>query len=57
VFIWGRRFDKARRLVKSLVHQGLEAQAADSVEAVFAQCNVVITCIPSAADDCAVSGG
>lgn len=48
VFIWGRRFDKARRLVKSLVHQGLEAQAADSVEAVFAQCNVVITCTPSA---------
>lgn len=48
VFIWGRRFDKAQRLAKSLVHQGLEAQAADSVEAVFAQCNVVITCTPSA---------
>lgn len=48
VFIWGRRFDKAQRLAKSLVHQGLDAQAADSVEAVFAQCNVVITCTPSA---------
>jgi len=47
VFIWGRRFDKARCLVKSLVHQGLEAQAADRVEAVFAQCNVVITCTPA----------
>lgn len=48
VFIWGRRFDKAQRLAKSLVHQGLDARAADSVEAVFAQCNVVITCTPSA---------
>lgn len=48
VFIWGRRSDKAQRLAKSLVHQGLDAQAADSVEAVFAQCNVVITCTPSA---------
>lgn len=48
VFIWGRRFDKAQRLAKSLMHQGLDAQAADSVEAVFAQCNVVITCTPSA---------
>ncbi|WP_448654042.1 ornithine cyclodeaminase family protein [Pseudomonas fluorescens] len=48
VVIWGRSPEKAQRLAKSLAHHGLKAQAADSVESVFAQCNLVITCTPSA---------
>ncbi|MGY1920043.1 ornithine cyclodeaminase [Pseudomonas tolaasii] len=47
VVIWGRNSEKAQRLAKSLAHHGLKAQAADSVAAVFTQCNLVITCTPS----------
>ncbi len=47
VVIWGRAPDRAQHLASALTREGLNAQAADSVEAVFAQCNLVITCTPS----------
>jgi len=47
VVIWGRSPERAQHLANALQQAGLKAQAADSVEAVFAQCNLVITCTPS----------
>lgn len=47
VVIWGRAPERAQHLANALQQAGLKAQAADSVEAVFAQCNLVITCTPS----------
>ena len=47
VVIWGRAPERAQHLANALQQAGLKAQAADSIEAVFAQCNLVITCTPS----------
>lgn len=47
VRIWGRDQAKADHLAKSLSHQGLAARAVLTVEEVFEQCNVIITCTPS----------
>ncbi|MFP3517087.1 ornithine cyclodeaminase [Pseudomonas sp. SIMBA_077] len=45
--IWGRDTNKADRLAAKLKDSGLTARAVETVEDVFQQCNVVITCTPS----------
>ena len=47
VVIWGRVKEKAERLAESLQLHALTAHAVLTVEDVFKQCNVVITCTPS----------
>jgi ornithine cyclodeaminase len=49
VWIWARNKDKAVPVVDRLRRQGLDASAADSVDRLFGECSVVLTCTPAAA--------
>lgn len=48
VCLWARNKDKAAPVVDRLRQQGLDASAVDTVDRLFGQCNVVLTCTPAA---------